>query len=133
MNRWRKTDDAFPISSFCDTQLKKQNQMTIDSAERLSPFCDHGIERIWRIYYRGICTRTRATHNNSVNLISINNVICLCNILRVYDHAVQTVTRIRIGGSPIMPTSARERDKLQCKQIMDKYTCQVKAVLIIFS
>ena len=54
-------------------------------------------------------------------------------IITSYIHAVQTVTRIRIGGSPIMPTSARERDKLQCKQTMDKYTCQVKAVLIIFS
>ena len=48
-------------------------------------------------------------------------------------HAVQTLSRIRTGGSPIMPTSARERDKLQCKQNMDKYTCQVKAVLIISS
>ena len=30
-----------------------------------------------------------------------------------------------------MHTSARERDKLQCKQTMDKYTCQVKPVLLI--
>ena len=44
-----------------------------------------------------------------------------------------SLSRIRTGGSPIMPTSARERGKLQCKQTMDKYTCQVKAVLIISS
>ena len=29
-----------------------------------------------------------------------------------------------------MHTFARERDKLQCKQTMDKYTCQVKAVYL---
>ena len=43
-------------------------------------------------------------------------VWCKLNII----HAVQTLSRIRTGGSPIIPTSARERDKLKCKQTMDK-------------
>ena len=79
----------------------------------------------------------RATSLLSARTCSSLKCIAYVCIVMCYSciqyHAVQTVTRIRIGGSPIMPTSARERDKLQCKQTMDKYTCQVKAVLIIFS
>ena len=50
--------------------------------------------------------------------------------VHVLEHAVQTLTRIRTGGSPIMPTSVREKDKLQCKQTIYRYTCQVKQLYL---